>query len=198
MDPNIGMVIVAFLDIIIKIVSFIIVYPIIKFVLTVTLFRYIWKVIETKNSRNNDYYEVDYGHRHGQQSRIYGGLLGVIRGALTAYILLLPLLFILSSVDAINIDMDDETTVHHNLSSDSSLDNEASQLDLLQEQISKFNEVNINNYVNLLKIGGKSLDETIMSMLFTVEFKTSTNEIVKVDLGNEIKVFGGIFFSFST
>ncbi len=184
-DPNMQLIIGGVLDIIFKLLMFIIVYPSIKFLLTRTVFKLFWKhmIEHTK--------EDDVTTKTRKMSRFFGGFLGSIRGFVTAYFILIPLFFMLSAVNGIS-GSSDSTSIKAKLSDAPQSENN-STLDLILDEVAKTNDQSISRYFNRFTINGKTFEDMVMSSIMTVEIKNTNDEVINFDLSKEIKIIGGIF-----
>src|SRR5690554_773177 len=186
MDPNMQLIIRGVLDIVFKLLMFIVVYPIAKFLLTHTVFKLFWKFAFEHATK-----EDDVTTKTRKTSRLFGGFLGSIRGFVTAYFILIPLFFMLSAASGIS-GSSDSTSIKAKLSDAPQSENN-STLDLILDEVAKTNDQIISQYFNRFTVNGKTFEDIVMSSIMTVGIKNTNDEVINVDLSKEIKIIGGIF-----
>lgn len=194
-DPAINPLIMGIIDLIIKIVVFIILYPLFKLIIKVTLIKWLWKVIDnTRTNIVNKNQIVDEETRIeiNGYSQAVGGVFGAIRGLVSAFIFLFPILFILGTVDIvddINIPTSQPT---------STVTPVAGELDMVKEildEIQAFNKQSLTYFTKDIKFDDRTIDEHLMNLVFNmnVVVDETSNTQIKVEIGKELKLIGGIF-----
>jgi len=110
-DPALTGLIVAIIDLVIRVIAFFSLYPVIKSLLTLIIFKPIWKRIILKkmlakqNEKEKQEFEEDSERNSTKKkfvprkrlnknimSRFFGGMVGSVRGAVVGFIFLLPVL----------------------------------------------------------------------------------------------------------
>ncbi|MFA7422512.1 MAG: hypothetical protein WCZ00_02135 [Acholeplasmataceae bacterium] len=208
-EPEVLALIVAIGDLVLRIIAFIILYPMIKFFLTLIIFKPIWKhaVLPKILKRQNENEAIKYHEKHGDTrrfvpkkrlnknilSRLFGGAMGSFRGLVVAFIFLVPLLVIAGFASEINSSINlDQTNEVQNLSTTQDVALPIpSEVQEILNNIEEMNNNGLGAIVKDIKIQEKSLDRYIFDEVFTVKVKTDEVE-TSINYGNELEHIMGI------
>lgn len=177
LDPTISPVVYMLVDIVFKLIIFIILYIPIKYLLTITIFKPIYnRIINKKKKRLN------------VPSRLGGATIGAFRGVFVAIMFLLPVIVISGTVN----NFDNKVNPYKTNSSEIEISVEQEVEEELELDdnyefyyiIKNFNREGVGNIVKDLKLTktSRSLDEFLFDLLFTsrVENKAGKTEKNKI------------------
>lgn len=207
-DPGVGAVIFALVDLVVKIVAFFILYPIVKYALTLIFFKLIWtRLIEPRlqknvkgkkrillvNGQTKSYDLVPVGVRSGKKkrlsSRFIGGGIGAVRGFLVAFIFLLPIMVIASMVSPL-----EPTTTNPQASTEvayAETGSNAEKVNELLDALRDFNELGVGSFARQFKVNEQNLDKYIFDKVFTTKIKEQ-GKTTELNLADEIEAFVGV------
>jgi hypothetical protein len=200
-DPVLAAFAIAVVDLILRIIGFIVLYPIIKCLLTLIIFRPIWSfgikkaLLRRQNERLEERFVPEGKKKFVPRKRLkktflgrfVGGFMGSLQGLLVAFIILLPLL-ILSGFLTVN------TTTQTNQDSDGvplavGLPDMGGMQDMLDDYLAQIDEMNaqgLGAMVKQITISGKSLDRYIFDRLFTTQVKQG-DQVTDINWINELE-----------
>jgi len=192
-DPSMNGIIIGIVDLVLKLIAFFIIYPIIKLVLTHTLFKGIYRFFE-KNSLNKVEFtksplspnKIEIKKKNKTFSRLSGGLIGFTRGFLTAWLLLMPLLILTSAVK-INPNLVQTSTTE-----DGSNSQAGALIDDISKLLSEINEKGFGKYSSQIIVNDQQLEVALFDYLFTVKVKNLEDELYELQLGSELQRIGQI------
>lgn len=185
-NPEVGPLVFVIIDILYKFIIFFLLYPIVKFILTVTLFRWIYKKY-FDNSEENEM----IAKKKSASSRLTGGFVGAVRGFIVGYIFLIPLILLIGATSGLTYRMD--TSSNLNLSDESTTTNiNAEEFNNMLDQISRLTNQTIVGMSKAIKVNDKSLDEMIFDFAFGGTIKYENNENKKVKLSRDLRALGEI------
>ena len=164
-------------------------------IIKVTLIKWLWKVIDNTRTNivnKNQIVDEETPIEINGYSQAVGGVFGAIRGLVSAFIFLFPILFILGTVDIvddINIPTSQPT---------STVTPVAGELDMVKEildEIQAFNKQSLTYFTKDIKFDDRTIDEHLMNLVFNmnVVVDETSNTQIKVEIGKELKLIGGIF-----
>ncbi|PKK96894.1 MAG: hypothetical protein CVV58_04020, partial [Tenericutes bacterium HGW-Tenericutes-3] len=208
-DPAVTGFIVAIIDLVIRIIAFIIFYPIIKFTLTLTIFKPIWKhgVKKALLKKQNEKAEENYDENNskgksfspskrlnkGVLGRFFGGAMGAIRGFVVAFIFLIPIIVIAGFAGNVT------NALPGGDNSNLSLSNDNQQIIAIpsevQDILNNINDMNQNGLgamTRSITIGGKSIDRYIFDKVFTTKVVDATDTVTNLNFGEELEGIVGI------
>ncbi|MBU1094719.1 MAG: hypothetical protein KKH01_09705 [Firmicutes bacterium] len=207
-DPTITGFIVAILDFVLRIVAFIIFYPFIKFSLTLTIFKPIWKhgvkkallkkqnekaqeAFEEKNTENKKFVPSKKLHK-GVLGRLFGGAMGAVRGFIVAFVFLIPVLVLANFVSGVSGSLPiSDDSVQTLSTGDQQLIAIPSEIQSILDNIADMNQNGLGAITRSITVGDQSLDRYIFDAVFTTQVKDATNQVTNLNFGNELEgVFG--------
>ncbi len=215
LDASVSGIVVLVIDIVLRLVLYFLLYPLIKLLLTLIIFRPIWKGLfekrllkkeikeEVVRSLNLDDQRDDgYGARK-TVGRFVGALFGGFRGLIAAFIFLLPILFIASSVGNVNLtsaSINDEN-IHSLASGEESAVEIPSQVQEILDQIDEMNKNGLGSLTSKIMMTDNetgdeiSFDQFVFDKVFTFKTTDVSGEVsdTKVKLGREVSNLTGIF-----
>ena len=203
-EPEILGLVIAIADLVLRIVAYFVLYPLIKFSLTITIFKPIWKhgIKKSMLKKQNEEARIKHEEKENQNrkfvpskrlnknvlSRLFGGAIGSVRGLVVAFIFLVPLLviagFASEITSSLNIEENQNTQA---LSSTTELAIAIpSEIQEILNNIKEMNEGGLSAIVKDIKIQEKSLDRYIFDEVFTTDIvveETTTS----INFGNELE-----------
>ncbi len=203
-DPTLAAFAIAIVDLILRIVGFIVIYPLIKGLLTLIIFRPIWSYGIKKaliRRQNDKMYEqaIDEGRKDYKPQkrykknffgRFFGGFMGAFQGLLVAFVVLLPLL-ILTSFLSIETS---GTPIEHTdgdtelaIGGLPDLGGLETMLDNYLAQIDELNAQGLGAIVRQITISGKPLDRYIFDRVFTTQVKEAADDVKEINWINELQ-----------
>ncbi|MFU8793612.1 MAG: hypothetical protein ACNA7K_06255, partial [Acholeplasmataceae bacterium] len=208
LDPNISGFLFAMVDLVLRIVGFIIFYPLIKTSLTFTIFRPIWKrailpkLLAKQDEKNGITIDQTKSKKKARKSkrlkknilsRFGGGMAGAVRGFVVAFIFLLPIIVIGGFVTALD---DSEPIVKHNNTQNLSFSEEVNSLIPAEfqgylDQIYDMHNNGLGGIVSSIKVNDKSLDRALFDMVFTTDIVVE-DVTTKINFGQELESITGI------
>ncbi len=209
-DPGVGAVIFALVDLVVKIVAFFILYPIVKYALTLIFFKMIWtRLIEPRLQKNvkgkkrvvlvnghaKSYDLVPVGQRSGKKkklsSRFIGGGIGAVRGVIVAFIFLLPIMVLSSMVSPVETSSTAATgSTSATPYADTTGENAEMVNDLL-DALRDFNELGLGAFARQFKVNEQNLDKYIFDKVFTTKIKEN-GKTTDLNLADEVEAFVGV------
>ncbi len=208
-EPEVLALVIAIGDLVVRIVAFFILYPIMKFSLTLTIFRPIWKhgVLPQILKKQNEKALIKHEEKQGSLkrfvprkrlkknifSRLFGGAVGSLRGLVVAFVFLVPLLVIAGFAAEVNTSMNvNQTNEYQNLStSDQVAAQVPNEIQDILDNISDMHQNGLGNIVKDIKIQEKSLDRYIFDTVFTTHI-TIDGEKTPINYGNELEQLIGV------
>ncbi|AUD62434.1 hypothetical protein BK010_02115 [Tenericutes bacterium MO-XQ] len=208
-EPEILGLAIAIADLVLRIAAYFILYPLIKFSLTITIFKPIWKLGIKKSilKKQNEQARIKHEEQENQNrkfvpskrlnknilSRLFGGAVGSLRGLVVAFIFLVPLLVLASFASEVTSGLNIEQTQEGQvLSSQQDLAiTIPSEIEEILRNINEMNEGGLSAIVKDITIQEKSLDRYIFDTVFTTDIvveETSTS----INFGNELEQIMGI------
>ena len=208
-DPSITGFVIAILDFVLRIIAFILFYPLIKFSLTISIFKPIWKhgVRKALLKKQNESAQIKFEENNtankkfvpskklnkGVLGRFFGGAMGAVRGFIVAFIFLIPILVIASFASGVTdaLPVSDDSIQQLN-SSDQELITIPSEVQSILDNISDMNQNGLGAFARAINIGGKSIDRYIFDTVFTTQVKDATEEVAQLNFGEELEGIFGI------
>lgn len=200
-DPVLAAFAIAVVDLILRIVGFIILYPLVKGLLTLIIFRPIWsfgikkallrrqnqKLEERSMSEGKKKYVPSKRLKKTFLGRFLGGLMGSLQGFLVAFIMLLPLLIISGFLTV-------DTTVQTHQQQHATplaigLPGFEGMSDMVDDYLAQIDEMNaqgLGAMVKQITISGKPLDRYIFDRLFTTQVKQG-DQVTDINWINELE-----------
>ena len=203
-DPTLAAFAIAIVDLILRIVGFIVIYPLIKGLLTLIIFRPIWSYGIKKaliRRQNDKMYEqaIDEGRKDYKPQkrykknffgRFFGGFMGAFQGLLVAFVVLLPLLIMTSflsiETSGTPIDHTDGDT-ELAIGGLPDLGGLETMLDDYLAQIDELNAQGLGAIVRQITISGKPLDRYIFDRVFTTQVKEAADDVKEINWINELQ-----------
>jgi hypothetical protein len=203
-DPTLAAFAIAIVDLILRIVGFIVIYPFIKGLLTLVIFRPIWSFGIKKaliRRQNDKMYEqaIDEGRKDYKPKkrykknffgRFFGGFIGAFQGLLVAFVVLLPLLIMTSflsiETSGTPIDHTDGDT-ELAIGGLPDLGGLETMLDDYLAQIDELNAQGLGAIVRQITISGKPLDRYIFDRVFTTQVKEAADDVKEINWINELQ-----------
>jgi hypothetical protein len=185
-DPMLSAFAIAIVDLVLRIIGFIILFPLIKGILSLLIFRPIWSfgIKKALLKKQNEKLEMEFQSEGKKQfkpskklhktlgGRFIGGAFGAAQGFLVAFILLLPLLvisgFLTVVTDPLGVEQEDNYT---ELAVVGGVDLGPMQemLDDYLAQIDEMNAQGLSAYLREITVEGVPLDRYIFDQLFTTD-----------------------------
>jgi hypothetical protein len=210
-DPQIVAIVFAFADLVLRIIGFITLYPIIKFFITLIVFKPIWKHGIKKNllKKQNDkalakFEESPHGKKKFVPSkklqknflgRFFGAFMGGIRGFVMAFVFLLPILVIAGFL----ADVPDVVTIRVFSNEETLSTGDSTDLIALPPvvedylaQIKEMNESGLGAITRQIVINGKPVDRLIFDMIFTTQVIVEDEEPLEINFVQELGNIVGI------
>jgi hypothetical protein len=204
-DPTISNTIFIFVDLVLRIVGFFVLYPILKRILTFLIFRPIWSFgikkaiirkqnndLEDKSQEQNKNFKKRKRIKKGPVNRLVGGLFGGVHGFIIVFMILIPVTVTASYVS------DVDTTALASIGSDS--DQLATGVggfqipdEILQylEEVQEMNELGFASITRQIIINESPIDQYIFDEIFTVQTEID-DEVVDVNFISELENIMGI------
>jgi hypothetical protein len=210
-DPQIVAIIFAFADLILRIIGFIVLYPIIKFFITIIVFRPIWKhgIKKSLLKKQNEkalakFEESPRGKKRFVPSkklnksflgRFWGAFMGGVRGFVMAFVFLLPILviagFLADVPDVVTLRVfSNETTLSTGDSTE--LVTLPPIVEEYLAQIKEMNQSGLGAITSQIIINGKPIDRLIFDMIFTTQVIVEGEEPVDINFVQEVGNVVGI------
>jgi len=214
-DPALTGLIVAIIDLVIRVIAFFSLYPVIKSLLTLIIFKPIWKRIILKkmlakqNEKEKQEFEEDSERNSTKKkfvprkrlnknimSRFFGGMVGSVRGAVVGFIFLLPVLVFSGFIAGLG----SEPTIESNNNAQLGAGNQQlialpSMVQDYLDQVKEMNEQGLASITSQILIEGKSIDRYVFDMVFTVDvydFEDELEEASEFNFGQELESILGI------
>lgn len=200
LNPNLSPFVFAILDIVFKVLLFILVYPIAKFLVKLIIVKPVWRIINGPKpvkingikytNKNNKIKPL----KHTFTSRFFGGIFGSIKALTTVILLILPIIFISGAVSQFEKTESNqtETNVLYNLLSTGENELIPSDVTKYLKMIDEVNENGPGKYLKDIKIKDKSIDMYIVDEVFYGKVVLPDNKNEKLKLGEEIYRYGYI------
>ena len=214
LDASVSGVVILVVDIVLRLVFFFLLYPLIKLLLTVLIFRPIWNGVFEKRLLKKDIKEQvvrslslddqrddGYGARK-VVGRFVGALFGGVRGLIAAFIFLLPILFIAGTVG--NLNLATVSVEDGNVQSLASVEESAfelpSQVQDILDQIDQMNKNGLGGLTSKIMLTDPengdeiSFDQFIFDKVFSFKTTDASGAVSEssVKLGREISNITGI------
>lgn len=191
-DPSINSAVYAVFDLIFKGLAFLIIYPFIKLILKLVIYKPIYKRHIAKKENQVDILLKQYTKKSKKDevssvSRFGGSIVGIVRGFLTAYIFLIPLILLLGTTSGIKYEFND--TNGFNNFKDISSDFRNNDIFTMLQDINNKTIVGISKGI---KIGEKSVDEALYDAVFGSEITYSNGKKAKLELSSETRKMGDL------
>lgn len=203
-EPELSAVLFAVIDVVIRIVAFIVLYPIVKWLLTMIIFRPLYRGFFDKGKEKYSLKVVNKGkqaefvivprkRRVNIFSRVGGAALGAVRGFVVAFLFLLPLIMLGSFSRGLEGDNSSEENISNFekilLSNGGSTeDNQFLEILRAAQAIEKYG---IGQFTSNIKIGDKTLDKSVFDFVFTTKVVTK-DEKKDLVISDEIKMLGQV------
>ena len=189
-DPVLSAFAIAVIDLILRIIGFILLYPLIKGLLTLIIFRPIWsfgikKALLRRQNEKLEERSINQGEKAYKPrkrlkktfvGRFWGGFMGSAQGLLVAFITLLPLLIMAGFLTV--PDQNQPLSSHSNSTELAvaipglpDLGGLIGTVDDYLLQIDEMNEQGLGAMVRQITVSGKSLDRYIFDRVFTTQVK---------------------------
>ncbi|QWB96435.1 hypothetical protein KHQ89_03115 [Mycoplasmatota bacterium] len=204
-DPAISNTIFVFVDLVLRIVGFFVLYPILKRILTFLIFRPIWAFgikkaiikkqnndLEDKAQEKNIKYKKRKRIKKGPVNRLVGGLFGGVHGLIIVFMILIPVTVTASYVS--NVDASALTSIA------SETDQLATGVGGFQipdeviqylQEVQEMDELGFSSFTRQIKINETPIDQYIFDEVFTVQTEID-DEAVDVNFINELENIMGI------
>lgn len=206
--PDLSAIVFAVIDVFVRIVAFIILYPLVKKLLTWILFSPLWKhVFKSKDKQHysikhkQDKMEFIAKKQKGKislSSRFVGATVGAIRGLVVAFVFLLPVIMLGSIVRTIDGEDPNSTNLFVYKQRLESNNTEISN-DVLEilEIVQAFDKYGLSQFTKDIKVKGKSIDQSLFDFVFTTQIVTKDSttgleEKLEFKLSDELNVVGQI------
>ena len=195
-DPNVFAFVVAIADVIIKLVLFYILFIFFRWFLSFVFFGAIWELTigrylkqSAKKAQLVDGAEqtakvVKVKRKKTFASRLGGALIGSVRGLVTAFVLLMPLLIIFSSLSNLTFD---DTTISNDIVSELNMNErpvESIITNDIEDMIEWLNELNDENVTNIFG----NLGTTLFDWSFETSFENGRAFNIKDELSVVVQV----------
>ena len=209
LNPTISAVMIAVIDLVIKIVAFILIYPFLKWSLTMTIFRPIWiafikkPLLKKQNEKDliafqkkgkiNRKFKKSKKLKKPIFGRLLGGFMGAIRGFVVGVVFLLPVIVLAGFVSGIATNLSYNEDHAFQLSSDADeMISIPSEYNEIIDNIIRMNENGIGRLTSQIIISGKSLDRIAFDMVFSADIIEEGEKVGEINLGNELEGIVGI------
>ncbi|WP_156951180.1 CvpA family protein, partial [Haploplasma modicum] len=188
-NPELSPYVFAILDLVLRIVLLLILYPLVKFLITLIVSRPIWNKIRRSNDSG-----LNISRKPSFESRLSGGMFGIIRGVIVVFILFLPIIVFSGAVNSFQVeDGTNERNVLRMIFKTSSGDEEEkSDIDAILDGLQAFTNEGIGLFSKRVKFGEKSVDEIVFDSLFSTTIKTKDGEKVDLKFAEELNLLGGV------
>lgn len=209
-DPAIIGFAVAIADLVLRIIAYLVLYPIIKFFLTLAIFKPIWKhgfkkaFLKSQNAKaeieyqenpdNNKKFVPSKKLKKSLLGRLFGGAMGAVRGFVVAFIFLLPIIVLASYVTSVSDAVNIENQTSQSLSADPNqqLITIPSEIQDILNNISDMNQNGLASITKDITIGGKPIDQYIFNRVFTTQVKDAGVKVAELNFGQELEGLVGI------
>jgi len=175
-DPALSGFIVAIMDLVLRIIAFVLLYPFIKFSLTLTIFRPIWKhgikkaLLKKQNEKQEVIFEekglVDKKFVKSKKlkknvlGRFFGGAMGAVRGFVVAFVFLIPVLVFSGYLSVVSTDVVIDDTSNQTLSTgNQQLIAIPSEIQDILDNINEMNQGGLSSMTKDILIGGKPIEQ---------------------------------------
>ena len=196
-DPMLAAFAIAVVDLILRIVGFIVIYPMIKGLLTLIIFRPIWsfgikkallkrqneKLYEEAMSEGKKNYVPKKRLKKNLLGRFWGGFMGAFQGLLVAFIVLLPVLiisgFLTVERPAEELPLANDQTNETKLAAIPGLPDLSGMMETLDEYLIQLDEMNtqgLGSYMKQITVQGVPIDRYIFDRIFTTTVKQGETE----------------------
>src|SRR5690554_2575138 len=186
-NESVSPLLYVFIDIVLKVVVYITLYPIIKFILTATIFKPIYKGTIGKNDKIK---RPNLGRRLG------GSLVGSVKGVFVAVMILLPIIVLAGAFNQYNPNLTEGNTSDTSrnnyvlLEDGTSSEGDLEEIEEIMEIINLFHEEGLGNALSKFKLRGKSIDRQIFDLMFTSRVEDNQGNKVSVKLSEELDSIG--------
>ncbi|MBU1141631.1 MAG: hypothetical protein KKG64_03820, partial [Firmicutes bacterium] len=208
-NPEIISFVVAILDLVVRIISFIVFYPIIKFLLTLSIFKPIWKhgIKKALLKKQNENQEINFNEDDNTNKkfvpskklkksvfgRLFGGTMGAVRGFIVAFIFLIPVLVLASLASDVTSSLPVSDTSNQALSNDNQqLIAIPSEIQDILANIEDMNQNGLSSFTRSILIGGKSIDRYIFDRVLTTQVVNASGTVTNLNFGEEFEGLAGI------
>lgn len=205
-DPTVLPVIFMILDLIVKIILYVMFFPIIRWLLTLIVFKPIWKHIFLKRmlDKQNTQNELDHeasgsDKKYKKQKklkisfmgRLSGGLVGAVRGFLVAFVFLLPILVFgsfIAKIDTTALTGQQTSTNQTQLAVGDPGDpfGLAQYADYLN-QIKEMDQLGLGQLTRQITVDGASFDRYVFDSMFTPTINDGSLEKASVNFIQELE-----------
>jgi hypothetical protein len=208
LNPSLLAFAIAIIDLVIRIVAFFLFYPFLKWSLTMTIFRPIWKRVIKKSilKKQNEKDQLKFEENPKNQKkfvkskrlhkpilgRLFGASMGALRGFVVGFVFLIPILVIsgfVSGISALTINQDGTYSLGSDAKEIVAIPNEV--MDILLN-IEEMNQKGLGALTSQIVISGKSIDRLIFDMVFTTKVVDSGEKVGEISLGQEFESIIGI------
>jgi len=208
-DPALSGFIVAIMDLVLRIIAFVLLYPFIKFSLTLTIFRPIWKhgikkaLLKKQNEKQEVIFEekglVDKKFVKSKKlkknvlGRFFGGAMGAVRGFVVAFVFLIPVLVFSGYLSVVSTDVVIDDTSNQTLSTgNQQLIAIPSEIQDILDNINEMNQGGLSSMTKDILIGGKPIEQYIFNRVFTTQVKDASDQVTQLNFGEELEGIFGI------
>ncbi|MCK9234916.1 MAG: hypothetical protein WC225_03475 [Acholeplasmataceae bacterium] len=193
-DPEQNGIFVALIDLVVKLLAFYMIYPLIKWILTTTLFKKFWTEHE-HHAIIRHIENIPAGEpikkRIQAPSRFGGGFIGFLRGLITGWVLVMPLIVLVGAINPGN-----ETTLSsprdEQQLSVSPLNQSGSVIDEWMTLFTELNQKGPGKITSQIMIQNEKAEVKLFDYLFTVQVKSPYYDPMDLSLGSELHRVGSI------
>ncbi len=208
-DPALSGFIIAIMDLVLRIIAFVLLYPLIKFSLTLTIFRPIWKhgVKKALLKKQNEKQEVIFEEKDTVNKkfvpskklkknvlgRFFGGAMGAVRGFVVAFVFLIPILVLSGYLSVVSTDVVVTDSSNQTLSTgNQQLIAIPSEIQDILDNINEMNQGGLSSITKDILIGGKPIEQYIFNRVFTTQVKQAADQVIELNFGEELEGIFGI------
>ena len=188
-DPALAAFAIAIIDLILRIIGFIVLYPLIKGLLTLIIFRPIWsfgikkallkrqneKLYEQAMTEGKKNYKPSKRLKKNVLGRFWGGIMGSAQGLLVAFIILLPVIilsgFLTVDRPAAEVSSGGNSIELATIPGLPDMSGLLEQIDQYLVQIDEMNEQGLGSIMKQITVSGVPLDRYIFDRIFTTQVK---------------------------
>lgn len=203
-DPTLAAFAIAIIDLILRIIGFIILYPILKGLLTLIIFRPIWsfgikkallkkqneKLYEQAMTEGKKNYKPSKRLKKNFLGRFWGGIMGSAQGLLVAFMILLPVLilsgFLTVDRPAAEVSSGGNSIELAAIPGIPNLEGLMGEIDQYLDQIDEMNEQGLGSIMKQITVSGVPFDRYIFDRIFTTQVKQG-EEITDINWIKEIE-----------
>src|SRR5690554_4444201 len=183
-DEAIVSLVFSLIDVSWKLVAFFILYPLIRWLISLVIFKPMWRIIKVIGKKNVLYYDYDTGEYVEEvkdftsTSRFFGGLFGFFRGFVAGILIILPIVIIIGMTDPLinaitnfenNNNSNNTSTLSSSPLANGSIDGMIDEFKPYLEYVSTINKYGPYNVLSNVKLGNKSIGDSMFDLVFNVE-----------------------------